>query len=465
MSFSMQDLMASLPGSQPSNPLSPTVNPLINPQINRKQLVTDVATNKAAIKSDKNQKLGMMLYALGGALRGDKNFVQNTLALQEMQEGKKKQEERNRVWKEGLKQAETDGTIPKSFLDFAKILPQDKAMDFIASSYKPTTASAERFSFVDITTGLPVGTVLKTDTQKIAQIENDPRFLITPLSGIPRDASSSIEIKELVDENNIFLENLTEEDWQKRKEAGTLPLGSKLQNLGTGQRAADSGPERINKMFAPVKEQFIAGEVLITGLSDTAKILAENPAIANDIVKGGAKVYSFIQSNVEGFDDLITRGQNSAVYNDVSKSKTSYDSKRNWSKEIDSLVSATGITESRIIDMAFALSAAKGQEGKGLSDRDFQNAIDMLSKGYNVDQKIDLFNDIAGRITTEFNIGRKVMISQNPALQARYDALGDLSSFVDPRLQQTPPPATTTSTTPLSPLAQSLVDKYGNYGN
>ena len=133
--------------------------------------------------------------------------------------------------------------------------------------------------------------------------------------------------------------------------------GYKLRNLGSGITAADSGPERMDKAFAPIQEQFIAGEVLITGLSNTAKILAENPAIANDVVKGGAKVYSFIQSNVEGFDKLITRGQNSAVYNDVSKSKTSYDSKRNWSEEIDSLVSATGITESRIIDMAFALSA------------------------------------------------------------------------------------------------------------
>ena len=459
----MQDLMAGLPGSQPSNPLSPTVNPLISPQIGRKQLAGDVAD----VKDAKNQRLATLLYALGGALKGDKNFVQNTMAIQEMQEGKAKEKARIETLRKTVTNPEFAAKYPwaKDMYDLAGADALSPIVSGIASSYKPTTASAERFSIFDKKTGLPTGTVLKSEAEAWKKSNTDPNLQLGPLSALPRDTESSIEIKELVDENNIFIENLTEKEWVKRKEAGTLPLGSKLQNLGTGQRAADSGPERINKMFAPVQEQFIAGEVLITGLSDTAKILAENPAIANDIVKGGAKVYSFIQSNVEGFDDLITRGQNSTVYNDVSKSKTSYDSKRNWSKEIDSLVSATGITESRIIDMAFALSAAKGQEGKGLSDRDFQNAIDMLSKGYNVDQKIDLFNDIAGRITTEFNIGRKVMISQNPALQARYDALGDLSSFVDPRLQQTPPPATTTSTTPLSPLAQSLVDKYGNYGN
>jgi hypothetical protein len=391
--------------------------------------------------NNKNDRMAYLLYALGGALKGDKNFVQNTLALQEMQEGKAKEKARIDALRKAVTDPEFAAKYPwaKDMYNLAGADALSPIVSGIASSYKPTTASAERFSFVDITTGLPAGTVLKSDTQKIAQIESDPRYRITPLASIPKDAAGSIEIKELVDENNIFIENIDEKDWVKRKEAGTLPPGSKLQNLGTGMRAADSGPERMDKAFAPIQEQFIAGEVLITGLSNTAKILAENPQAANDIVAGGAKVYSFIQSNVEGFDNLITRGQNSAVYNDVSKSKTSYDSKRNWSEEIDSLVSATGITESRIIDMAFALSAAKGQEGKGLSDRDFQNAIDMLSKGYNVGQKIDLFNDIAGRITNEFNIGRGVMISQNPALQAKYDALGDLSSFIDPRLQQTPP--------------------------
>ena len=53
-------------------------------------------------KADKNQKLGMMLYALGGALRGDKNFVQNTMAIQQMQESKKKKEERERRYNEWI---------------------------------------------------------------------------------------------------------------------------------------------------------------------------------------------------------------------------------------------------------------------------------------------------------------------------------------------------------------------------
>ena len=97
MAFSMQDLMAGLPGSPGSQP---QVAPGFNPQINTRQLATNVQANQDAAKSAKNDMLAQMLMALGGALRGDKNFVQNTLAIKNMQEGKKKEEERKKNYKE-----------------------------------------------------------------------------------------------------------------------------------------------------------------------------------------------------------------------------------------------------------------------------------------------------------------------------------------------------------------------------
>lgn len=132
----MQDLMAGLPGSQPSNPLSPTVNPLINPQIDRKQLAGDVAD----VKDAKNQKLAMMLYALGGALKGDKNFVQNTMALEQMQEGKKKQEERKKNYQEFL--AKLDPESP--FYDLSKAMGYENLDKLILEKYKAEQPAAGR---------------------------------------------------------------------------------------------------------------------------------------------------------------------------------------------------------------------------------------------------------------------------------------------------------------------------------
>ena len=64
-------------------------------------------------KDAKNQKLAMMLYALGGALKGDKNFVQNTLAIQNMQEGKKKEEERKKRFNEAVEKMDPNSPLYK----------------------------------------------------------------------------------------------------------------------------------------------------------------------------------------------------------------------------------------------------------------------------------------------------------------------------------------------------------------
>ena len=60
--------------------------------------ITTTEKSSSAIQSKgKNDKLSLMLYALGGALKGDiKTLCKNTMQLQQMQEGKRKQEEQNK---------------------------------------------------------------------------------------------------------------------------------------------------------------------------------------------------------------------------------------------------------------------------------------------------------------------------------------------------------------------------------
>ena len=80
----------------------------------------------------KNDKLSLMLYALGGALKGDKNFMQNTLALQQMQEGKKKEKEQKKNYQEFLK------TIPQDspFYDLAKSIGYEGLPQLLLERYK-----------------------------------------------------------------------------------------------------------------------------------------------------------------------------------------------------------------------------------------------------------------------------------------------------------------------------------------
>lgn len=84
----------------------------------------------------KNDKLALMLYALGGALRGDKNFVENTMQLQQMQEGKKKQEEQKKNYQEFLKTINPDSP----FYDLAKSIGQEGLPKLLLERYKAETA-------------------------------------------------------------------------------------------------------------------------------------------------------------------------------------------------------------------------------------------------------------------------------------------------------------------------------------
>jgi len=92
-------------------------------------------TTQPTVSADnkgKNEKLAYMLYALGGALRGDKNFVQNTLALQKMEEGKKKQEAQKEAYQDFLKKYR--GKVDDTLLDFAEVLGAEKGTELVASS-------------------------------------------------------------------------------------------------------------------------------------------------------------------------------------------------------------------------------------------------------------------------------------------------------------------------------------------
>jgi hypothetical protein len=129
--FSMQNLLASLPGSSNTTDLTSSSGLVTStPQINKNQLASGVQ----GIKNAKNEKLAFMLYALGGALKGDKNFVQNTLALEEMQEGKKKRDAKKKSFKEFLDNMQEGPTK-----DLAKVMGYENIDKFALESLKAET--------------------------------------------------------------------------------------------------------------------------------------------------------------------------------------------------------------------------------------------------------------------------------------------------------------------------------------
>ena len=80
----------------------------------------------------KNDKLALMLYALGGALRGDKNFVENTMKLQQMQEGKKREKQMKENYQDFLKTIDPESTC----YDLAKSIGHEGLPQLLLERYK-----------------------------------------------------------------------------------------------------------------------------------------------------------------------------------------------------------------------------------------------------------------------------------------------------------------------------------------
>lgn len=117
----------SLVQQQPEWKLPPTITPTVATGI------PDPLGGMSDKLEGKSQALGMMLYALGGALRGDKDFVLKTLQLQDLQEGKKKQEEQKKAYQDLLKSME--GKYDQRMIDFAKVLGYEKGSELLMSTF------------------------------------------------------------------------------------------------------------------------------------------------------------------------------------------------------------------------------------------------------------------------------------------------------------------------------------------
>ena len=101
-----------------------------------------ISNNIAQDKSDRNQKLGLMLYALGGALKGDQNFVENTIKIQQMQEGKKKEQAQKAKYDDFVR------SLPEgTFKDLAKAMGPDKLDQLLLERYKGDEKTADQNNY------------------------------------------------------------------------------------------------------------------------------------------------------------------------------------------------------------------------------------------------------------------------------------------------------------------------------
>ena len=114
-----------------------------------------------AITQQKDKSgLGTMLFALGGALRGDKDFVQKAIQLKEMKESKEKKNQQEEAWKT-WKENNLD-SIPDTFKSLVNIMDAEQGINLAVKTLEPKTLStAQRVSEI------------------AAKVANDPNYKLT----------------------------------------------------------------------------------------------------------------------------------------------------------------------------------------------------------------------------------------------------------------------------------------------
>jgi hypothetical protein len=269
-------------------------------------------------------------------------------------------------------------------------------------------------------------------------------YLLTDQTPTPQEYSSFLtkssspgSLLQIIDSGGNFVRNISKKDALASTE-DLAKQGYRVTNIPTGTEAAPSADMSLEKRLQPIVDQYRTGTNLINEVSTLAKNVAENPETANKLVAGGSNAIEFLKSNIKGFANIAEKNKDNPIYKQLKTSQTSLEG-TDFSDKISEVSGGSAIIQSQILDLAFTFAAARGQSGRGLSDRDFQNALDIISKGVNAEQKIAVMEDISRRITNEYNttvdIARRLNVDDSDFIN-KLQEFSNLTTFVNPYTQQ-----------------------------
>tara|TARA_S200002703_G_scaffold24_3_gene49 strand:- start:2179 stop:3480 length:1302 start_codon:yes stop_codon:yes gene_type:complete len=259
------------------------------------------------------------------------------------------------------------------------------------------------------------------------------------LTDVVAQPKSGGTMYQIVDGNNndSFVGNISANDlaavgFEKYKEQGIDTTAFKLTALPTGSAPADTSGDTD---FDALKGRFMATNTLINNLGGLAQNYFDNPKSALAIGGASQFVDSIIQ-NVDAAGEMLS-GKD---YTNLQNSGFTTIEGNDFSSKLKKASQATGVSESRVRDLAYLFAAARGQTGRGLSDKDYENALRIVSGGVGAEGKIKVLEDVAVRIGSEVQGDLDFTVRNLPEGTAidKYTKLrGSLPTFVNPYASST----------------------------
>lgn len=232
---------------------------------------------------------------------------------------------------------------------------------------------------------------------------------------------------------NVRDSELTDEAITKINQAGQV-----IQPLGFTEKFESS--QDVD--FEPIKSKYLATENIIIKTSELAEKFVNEPSSALAVGNLAQFVDGVIQ-NIDVGGDLLSGAKDKKIYKYVQKTSKTIGG-RDFGDAIKQASIASGVSESRIRDLAYLFAAARGQEGRGLSDKDFENALKIVSGGVGAEGRSAVLKDVSNSLREEFyrDVNFDIATSENEAYVKKLQDLPQLSYYIDPYQQQPSPSAT-----------------------
>ena len=331
--------------------------------------------------SERNQRLAALLFGLGGALRGDRNFAASALQLQKFQEDRKRREEEEARRAAILNAASTNPELAQ----FLNLLgPQEGA---------------------------------KAYAQTLLTRDKKPSATANPLRTITKGGK--------------VIDNIRDQDLTDEKIDEIIQSGAVIQPLGFTEKFESTK----DVDFDPIKKKYLATESIITGTSKLAQQFASQPESALAI-GGTAQFVDSVIKNIDSGLNILAGAKDNKVYEFVQSESKSLEG-TDFTDRIREVSAASGVADSQIKDLAYLFAAARGQEGRGLSDKDYENALRIVSGGVGAEGRAKVLSDVSNRLRDEFYraIEFDIATSTNQTYVNRLKDLPVLPQFVDPFAQ------------------------------
>jgi|11_taG_2_1085331.scaffolds.fasta_scaffold04366_3 hypothetical protein len=335
----------------------------------------------------KKQKKANMFMALGDLLQGKDataGFTQRQAGFDAQRERAERQAKLQNI-------VQNSDAIPDSLKEIALAFPDMALKNVFSQSGANNTF--ERFGVYDAT-GELIGSVNKADSQRINEIENDPNRTL-----------GQIRSKTLQNENPEKLEYFSVSDANgTRINTVVNPTIEDIQNLNKDNYFLNKLPTPSDRgkglqddsTYNALKGQFKGTNKLIDSLSNMSEQFAKNPNSALAI-GGGIKFIDKVIQNIDATGSILS-GDN---YKTMQEKGFVSRNGKDYSSVLKEVSVNTGISQSRIRDLAYLFAASRGQEGRGLSDKDYENALTIVSGGAGAEGKIAVLEDVAERMYGE----------------------------------------------------------------